>query len=350
MEPSNRIEQSRMSTEDFSSTLFCAICKCFMKEPVECTTCKSIFCKTCIESWLILKKKCPNNCRDFTIKKTYVLIDKIINSTKVKCQNHDQGCLASVPYEELKTHQSTCKYRTLPCTYSSNGCKEKLIYKNKQTHEAECEYRSIECSKHCGESLCKKNEISHNCIRTFKNKVMEYKNQIDNISNDLNRMKCKLYQVQYQNIGVGCNNCNQLEFPGTSYKCNQCNNFDLCSTCYKIASHAHPMSKLVPFALYTEVIHVHREQYDVKRNRIDVVLMVVNFEDEDFIVRFTFIGLITLNYLDNNYFEIRSGESLKRVFSFSIDKDLCVGSLTFYIDRINCKRQFGLPFDVKLVE
>ncbi len=77
--------------------------------------------------------------------------ERDIQSLKVKCENHQQGCQWVGELRSAEEHPKTCEYVKLPCTYKCEGGNEKLFRKDLQQHLAEeCPRRPYNCP-HCKE-------------------------------------------------------------------------------------------------------------------------------------------------------------------------------------------------------
>lgn len=81
--------------KDFTRFLQCQVC--FSKSPgcnfievardaKECDYCNQLFCKRCIENWLILNKNCPMCHKDIRIRGASRVVREIICSFRTKCQ------------------------------------------------------------------------------------------------------------------------------------------------------------------------------------------------------------------------------------------------------------------------
>ena len=222
-----------------------------------------------------------------------------------------------------------------------------LTINDKSAHEENCGYKLVECDKECGCEIPIKDFESHKCFKTLKNLAINNETKTQSLCYDLCKAKCDIYKAQYKNIGHGCNNCKEIEFFGVSYICKNCDDFDLCSSCYKTINHPHKMNKIVPIALYTEVIDVKRYEYTKDRARIYVIVLVKNFEDRDCIINFCHFAGSLIEYIENDFFSIKKNQEVKKVLEFSILKTYN-NRVKFYINEMDCERFFGLPFDVNI--
>jgi len=83
--------------KDFTSNLLCQVCfsKYFSityfplevaRDAKECDYCNQLFCKRCIENWLILNKNCPMCHKDIRIRGASRVVREIIHSFRIKCK------------------------------------------------------------------------------------------------------------------------------------------------------------------------------------------------------------------------------------------------------------------------
>ena len=66
-------EENIIKDETYRSlgkSLICPICIDIIIEPMKCEKCNNIYCKTCLESWSRVDKRCPNRCKNPNYKKS----------------------------------------------------------------------------------------------------------------------------------------------------------------------------------------------------------------------------------------------------------------------------------------
>lgn len=90
--------------KSFTDFLLCQTCCKLARDPKECDYCDKLFCKFCIENWLLLNKNCPMCHKDIKIRGASRVVKEIINSFKIKCS----FCPAVVPLQEIEKHESSC--------------------------------------------------------------------------------------------------------------------------------------------------------------------------------------------------------------------------------------------------
>ena len=69
----------------FTDYLLCQICFKMSRDSKECDYCNKLFCKLCIENWLVLNKKCPTCHKDIKIRGASRVVKEIIHSFRIKC-------------------------------------------------------------------------------------------------------------------------------------------------------------------------------------------------------------------------------------------------------------------------
>jgi hypothetical protein len=55
------------------------------RDAKECDYCDKLFCKLCIENWLVLNRNCPMCHRDIKIRGASRVVKEVINSFNIKC-------------------------------------------------------------------------------------------------------------------------------------------------------------------------------------------------------------------------------------------------------------------------
>ena len=74
------------------------------RDPKECDYCDKLFCKLCIENWLLLNRNCPMCHKDIKIRGASRVVKEIINSFKIKCS----FCPTVVNLTDIEKHESIC--------------------------------------------------------------------------------------------------------------------------------------------------------------------------------------------------------------------------------------------------
>lgn len=84
-------------------SVICLICQNILIKPVTCTTCKTSYCKQCIERWNLDKKdkkKCPFYSHEKPVYQKNPEICKILSKLQFQCKN----CKDIIDYDKMITH------------------------------------------------------------------------------------------------------------------------------------------------------------------------------------------------------------------------------------------------------
>lgn len=80
-------------------------------DPRECSSCRSAFCRECIDEWKDKEnEKCPTGCSLFEISQPHPLVVKALAKLNIKCENQQSGCEEKVSYGDLPQHLEECEY------------------------------------------------------------------------------------------------------------------------------------------------------------------------------------------------------------------------------------------------
>ena len=88
--------------KSFTDFLLCQICCKLSRDAKECDYCNKLFCKLCIENWLILNKSCPMCHKDIKIRGASRVVKEIIHSFRIQCNS----CETVVRLSEIEKHES----------------------------------------------------------------------------------------------------------------------------------------------------------------------------------------------------------------------------------------------------
>ena len=137
--------------EDFSDTVkefTCPICLQVSLNPIVCSDCNHIFCKTCQRSI-----KCPLCKRDFREKKLDGLTRRIFETLLLKCKNcekYNLGGSGKIKISEYLNHLRNCEFSDYICLTCN-----KIIYHSKPNcykHAKICGYSDSLCS-YCSKTI-----------------------------------------------------------------------------------------------------------------------------------------------------------------------------------------------------
>ena len=221
----NGILDEYIQTKDQNclDTFTCSICDCLAWDPVSCSKCDKIFCRSCILKYAEKKNICPFRCESYTIREITRNEKDYLNKITIKCTNLD--CSQYFKYYDYKSHLEKCKYRKYHC--KNDPCKVEGYINDMISHSQKCEFRRIICEKckqkvkiceiemhqkkECPENIvnCKlcgqkmkrgiyitkhrsKNNDNPNCLKVqLENMSKSLKKEIDSKNNEINDLKKK---------------------------------------------------------------------------------------------------------------------------------------------------------------
>ena len=85
----------------FTDYLLCQICFKMSRDAKECDYCNKLYCKLCIENWLIMNKTCPMCHLDIKIRGASRVVKEIIYSFRIQCSH----CSAVVRLSDIEKHE-----------------------------------------------------------------------------------------------------------------------------------------------------------------------------------------------------------------------------------------------------
>ena len=170
--------------KDYLNQLTCTVGLGIFNDPVA-LPCQHVFCRSCIEAWLVKNNTCPKCRLGFTKEslKPQWIFARIIKNAPVYCSNTGckwagtqenleshlaldcgevvcvctMGCGNKVKRSEMKTHLESCELRFVECKY----CKVSITLKNSVSHEKSCYKNLVPCPKDCGKTLVASQVESH---------------------------------------------------------------------------------------------------------------------------------------------------------------------------------------------
>ncbi|CAG2212657.1 TRAF3 [Mytilus edulis] len=137
----------------------CLICHKVMRDAVM-TLCGHRMCEGCLTPLLFDPQNkeavhCPGK-EEFCIE---LKPDEIrgdngtrreIRKLSVYCTFKAHGCPEKLPWKDLMTHESQCKYKPIPCPHT--GCELQCSEDKMEAHVKNCDYRPVRCS-YCEETI-----------------------------------------------------------------------------------------------------------------------------------------------------------------------------------------------------
>eukprot|EP01028_Stygiella_incarcerata_P010417 TRINITY_DN538_c0_g1_i1.p1 TRINITY_DN538_c0_g1~~TRINITY_DN538_c0_g1_i1.p1 ORF type:complete len:408 (-),score=118.41 TRINITY_DN538_c0_g1_i1:119-1342(-) len=155
---------------DVDDELVCSICGCVFESPVV-TPCHHIFCRECLVSWLNTgSESCPE-CRKKVhcahLKPAHPVIQGLVESLRVKCPFHENGCQETPLLKDVKQHELECDFVLCACEHE--GCAEKVARVHLSEHMDSCPHRRVVCE--CGALLLHSEKDAHDCVADLRKRV-----------------------------------------------------------------------------------------------------------------------------------------------------------------------------------
>jgi len=151
------IEASRIEdSEHYSVNLvLCKICMNLPKNLVQCQKCQISVCLECIRKWN-KPGTCIQRCTNTKFVKPSIITMGLLSGIKVACSFKNNGCKESVLYDQVDSHEATCKFLEvrediIRIRKSPNGITKDPYDFNRLRRIVQKE----ECSG-CGKTMCKK--------------------------------------------------------------------------------------------------------------------------------------------------------------------------------------------------
>jgi len=94
-----------------------------LERPQQFSTCRHIFCGSCIAEWLLISSICPIDLNQvqmgFLVAADRIYVE-LLNRLLLICEFHNQGCPAILKYERLEAHTRACPFnpRNVEAHYS----------------------------------------------------------------------------------------------------------------------------------------------------------------------------------------------------------------------------------------
>ena len=148
-----------------SERMVCIICHNLLLNPIKCADCLAHFCQKCLNSWTQKSNTCPNCRANFKREKCERTLKEDLEDTLISCFFKPVGCLDSLKYENVFSHQKNCPLRPTECQW----CKLKGKLKEIEEHEQNCEGRKVLCEG-CLEKIPYK-EISNHELPCLKKEI-----------------------------------------------------------------------------------------------------------------------------------------------------------------------------------
>lgn len=255
--------------KDMSTEVICSICLAMIYDPIMCSKCENIFCRSCINALLKKSFKCPNKCI-FEEKEIGRVLKNLLNKFELQCYFSINGCLSILLYGDFVKHCNNCDYSDFKCTTDNCGfvgiktdiiahvkvcplklllckyCKEKIYQKEFEAHTIACEAKlvncqycnvqiknkalenhlnddcdliEVECNK-CFSKFIKKNYKNHDNADCLLHQVALWKKRASDYSSEIDKLKKELVEAERKNQRYINISAKLLENPSNSVNLN----------------------------------------------------------------------------------------------------------------------------------
>ncbi|XP_077951185.1 uncharacterized protein rnf41l isoform X1 [Gasterosteus aculeatus] len=160
--------------------LLCCVCRDVLERPLQ-APCEHAYCSSCISSWLVHHRSCPEDRLPLdvsSLKPLYRYMRNDLNRLQIRCVNVGQGCEVVCSLESLHTHEDECEFAFISCSNTGGeytcyhcGCSLQVERRGLEAHLSECNFRSRECPNGCGHTLFSIDQSQHNCVAELRTEV-----------------------------------------------------------------------------------------------------------------------------------------------------------------------------------
>ena len=143
----------------------CCICRCVLKDPMQCENNEHYFCSGCIKEHLEkISDSCPV-CQDKlsveTLRKAPRIVGDCVSRYKITCDYATRGCDKVLELGTLQTHVQDCDFMPVSC--SNDGCDKIVSKRDVNQHESElCQFKTTTCVD-CGKKMPHHKYGAHGC-------------------------------------------------------------------------------------------------------------------------------------------------------------------------------------------
>ena len=224
----------------------CPICCGVLQDPVECATCQSSFCQSCIDLWKEKSKQCPSRC-ELKLQPCHRQFKNIYLRLQIRCRFVEGGCQEVLTLEAVEKHEGKeCVYREVTCRH--DGCGLVAAKKVVEPHEGECQYAVLTCER-CTFTFLRRDKDAHTCVEaliTAISKVHEENKALEEVIGKLEEEAREggegevLAKTNLQvHASVECSGCKMSPLCGKRFMCRRCVKFNLCEICRTSFPHVH---------------------------------------------------------------------------------------------------------------
>lgn len=128
--------------ESIKDIVTCNLCLGILINPIECSSCESSFCKSCIEEWRNFNEICPYKCNKNEVRESPRMLKELLEKLTFKCLFCDK-IEKNASYRSFLIHINICEKLKVYCpSCDSYVFKNKLI-EDKQFKKLNENYESL---------------------------------------------------------------------------------------------------------------------------------------------------------------------------------------------------------------
>uniref|UniRef100_H3DLZ0 Ring finger protein 41, like n=1 Tax=Tetraodon nigroviridis TaxID=99883 RepID=H3DLZ0_TETNG len=159
--------------------LLCCVCRDVLERPLQ-GPCEHAFCSSCISSWLVYHRSCPEDRLPLevgSLKPLYRYMRNDLTRLQIRCVNAARGCEVVCSLENLNAHEDECEFAFVSC--SNTGCGHMLPSLDRSQHNCVAELRvEVEMLRIKRRHMVQKES-------QLKNEVEELKGQLSCLMSDM---------------------------------------------------------------------------------------------------------------------------------------------------------------------
>ncbi|TNV76238.1 hypothetical protein FGO68_gene962 [Halteria grandinella] len=228
------------SRNELDNYFICKICLKVVREPVECDSCQTCFCKGCISQWG-KQSSCPLRCTEVSFKPIHRFALSQLKMQTFSCA-YSQKCEVSHKYEQALEHLESCTFRPIDCS-----CGKKYEQGQVGDHAAQgCDLAKEYCVR-CKSRYPYRNRDTHDCLKTLKDEIIALNKKVNLYEKKLG-VKCPQGHFLYPQQGplerqirqygqngsnTYCDCCEKehLQLDNLYWRCLENCDYDLCHDC-----------------------------------------------------------------------------------------------------------------------
>ncbi|CAD8098948.1 unnamed protein product [Paramecium primaurelia] len=172
----------------------CPICSCVARLPKDCSSCGTVYCGPCVDSWLKKQSECINRCpKTSSIQNIQKSLKKIYDDLELKCSY----CPKSFKIGDIDNHEFNCK---LPKCINYEICGNTIGTANEFENKKVCDQTCLVFSK------VKQMKSKHDLylyLKQYLNEKQKVLNMSTNLSLDQTNSNNLIFKWDKQRMGTG---------------------------------------------------------------------------------------------------------------------------------------------------